>query len=231
MPDRTINWGADATEATYRTQDTDAVDGGGNFRVVEDMVAGTVLLEYDTANGWQVRAAVDLNNNDLSGVGQLNANNATVANTVDCTDLQSSSVDTGQINFTQANLNPSGSGADDIFFGDSGGTPVIYPTSDETGQLGISGLGWDIIYSYQFYDLSQNATLSDGGSTLEGLSTMGSPPDFCVECDDSGEVQATDVGSLSSWLFEVAKEQQQCIETLESIVEDLKNRVETLESA
>jgi len=230
MPDRTLNWGADGTEATYRTQDTDAASGGGNFVVVEDIVAGTVLLEYDTASGWQARASLDLNNNDLSGVGALNASNVTVANTVDCTDVQSSSVDTGSVNFTSANLDPSGSGANDIFFGGLSGVPVIYPTSDDTGQLGAAGLAWSDVRSYSFFDASSGTTLSDGGSALDGLATMGRPPDFCVECDDSGEVQATDIGSLSSWLFEVAKEQQQCIEALETTVEDLKNRVESLEN-
>ena len=51
MPDRTINWGDDATEASYQTQDTDAVNGGGTFVVVRDLGTDTIRLAWDPTGG------------------------------------------------------------------------------------------------------------------------------------------------------------------------------------
>lgn len=71
--ERRINWGTDATDATYRTGDDDT---NNRFIVAEDLDGGTVLLEWDEsansgAGGWVSRGAVDLDGNDLSGVGTL----------------------------------------------------------------------------------------------------------------------------------------------------------------
>lgn len=82
---RRINWGADATDARYRTEDT---GDGANFVVAEDLDGATVLLEWDTSvtpSEWKVRGPVEMNSNDVSGVGTLTANSvetdqATVAN-------------------------------------------------------------------------------------------------------------------------------------------------------
>jgi hypothetical protein len=69
MPDRTINWGDSATEATYQTGDDDPA-GGGNFVVARDTDGGVTLLEYDPAAGeWVSRGDVNLNGNDLSAGG------------------------------------------------------------------------------------------------------------------------------------------------------------------
>lgn len=69
MPDRTINFGADATDAAYALGDDDPT-GGGNFVVAEDLAGQTRLLEWVPAQStFAVRGTVDLNGNDLSGVG------------------------------------------------------------------------------------------------------------------------------------------------------------------
>lgn len=71
--DRRINWGADATDARYRTEDT---GNGANFVVAEDLDGQTVLLEYDdsaTPSEWKVRGPVEMNSNDISGVGTITA--------------------------------------------------------------------------------------------------------------------------------------------------------------
>jgi hypothetical protein len=74
MPDRTINFGESETEATYQIQDTDAVNGGGNFVVAKDTNANTVLLEYDPAiDTWEYAGDVDMNGGNVSGVGTLTA--------------------------------------------------------------------------------------------------------------------------------------------------------------
>lgn len=79
MPDRQIDYGEDATDATYRSGDAGGTTGGGNFVVAEDLDAGTVLLEYDqTANEWVSRGPVNLSGNDLAGVGDAGVSSVTV---------------------------------------------------------------------------------------------------------------------------------------------------------
>jgi len=50
MPDRTINFGESETEATYQMQDTDAVDGGGDFVLAKDTNNNRVLLKYNPSS-------------------------------------------------------------------------------------------------------------------------------------------------------------------------------------
>lgn len=69
--ERTLNWGADATDAQYRTGDDDAEN---RFVLVEDTDGGTILLEYDeTASEWVSRGPVNMSGNDVSNVGTLTA--------------------------------------------------------------------------------------------------------------------------------------------------------------
>lgn len=71
MAERRINWGADATDAQYRTGDDES---NNRFIVAEDLDAGTVLLEYDESAGeWVSRGAVNVDGNDVSNVGALDA--------------------------------------------------------------------------------------------------------------------------------------------------------------
>jgi len=89
--ERRINWGADATDATYRTGDDDA---NNRFIVVEDLDAGLVISEYDEATGDLVRRApIDMVGNDIKdgsttvydastttvGDGTTNADHASVS--------------------------------------------------------------------------------------------------------------------------------------------------------
>lgn len=74
MPERTIDWGgSDSPYETHVDRDND-----GRFVVADDTSGGTVLLEYDeSANngsgGWISRGPVDLDGNDISGVGELSS--------------------------------------------------------------------------------------------------------------------------------------------------------------
>jgi hypothetical protein len=69
--ERELIWGANATDAQWRTADD---SGSGNFVVAEDMDGGTVLLEYDTTAGeWVSRGPVNLSGNDVTNVGALDA--------------------------------------------------------------------------------------------------------------------------------------------------------------
>lgn len=70
--ERRINFGADATDARYAIEDT---GNGANFILARDTTGGTVLLEYDDAAGeWVNRGGVDMDGNDISNVGTVNAN-------------------------------------------------------------------------------------------------------------------------------------------------------------
>lgn len=72
MPDRRINFGADATEATYAMGDDDPA-GGGNFVLVEDLGGDVRLLEWVPAeSSFEVRGTVEMNGESLAGVGSLN---------------------------------------------------------------------------------------------------------------------------------------------------------------
>jgi hypothetical protein len=79
--ERRLNWGADATDAQYRTGDDAA---NNRFVLAEDLDGGTILLEYDeTASEWVSRGPVNLSGNDVSNVGTLSA---TAVNTESLTD-------------------------------------------------------------------------------------------------------------------------------------------------
>jgi len=68
---RRINWGADATDAKYRTEDTGTP---GDFVVAEDTDGNTVLLKYDdTAGEWVYGGPVNMSGSDISNVGQLSS--------------------------------------------------------------------------------------------------------------------------------------------------------------
>jgi len=58
MPDRTINFGDDETEATYRVRDDDPV-GGGDFILVEDLDGSIIPLKYNKPSG-KLEAAVGI---------------------------------------------------------------------------------------------------------------------------------------------------------------------------
>jgi hypothetical protein len=76
MAERRINWGADATDAQYRTGDDES---NNRFIVAEDLDAGTVLLEYDeSASEWVSRGSVNVDGNDVSNVGALDAQSASI---------------------------------------------------------------------------------------------------------------------------------------------------------
>jgi hypothetical protein len=77
MPERTIDWGGSSSPyVTY-------VDRDGNDRAVILDDGTTIFLEKDASDTWQFGSAVDLNTNDLSAVGALDATSASVTNEVD----------------------------------------------------------------------------------------------------------------------------------------------------
>jgi hypothetical protein len=77
MPD--INWGGDSSTAPFSSRLDEA---NGDLILAEDNSGGTVLLEYDGTT-WQYRGPVEMNGEDISGVGTLTATDATISGTVD----------------------------------------------------------------------------------------------------------------------------------------------------
>lgn len=72
--ERDLFWGADATDAQFRTGDDQPSD---RFVLLEDTDAGTILLEYDDAAGEYVyRGPVNMDGNALSGVSDLTVNSS-----------------------------------------------------------------------------------------------------------------------------------------------------------
>jgi len=80
--DRRINWGADATDARYRTEDT---GDGGNFVVAEDLDGNTVLLQWNPSTSpsqWEFAGKVDMGDNDLVNVNSLDAGEIAIGDTL-----------------------------------------------------------------------------------------------------------------------------------------------------
>ena len=77
MPD--INWGGDSSTAPFSSYLDEA---NGDLILAKDNSGGTVLLEYDGTT-WQYRGPVEMNGEDISGVGTLTATDVTVSGTVD----------------------------------------------------------------------------------------------------------------------------------------------------
>jgi hypothetical protein len=76
MPD--INWGGDSSTAPFSSRLDEA---NGDLILAEDNSGGTALLEYDGST-WQYRGPVEMNGEDISGVGTLTATGATISGTV-----------------------------------------------------------------------------------------------------------------------------------------------------
>jgi hypothetical protein len=70
--ERDLLWGADATDAQFRTGDDQPDD---RFVLLEDTDAGTILLEWDDAAGeFVARGTVNMDGNALDGVSDLTVN-------------------------------------------------------------------------------------------------------------------------------------------------------------
>jgi len=120
MPDRTIHFGESETEATYQIQDTDAVNGGGNFVVAKDTNANTVLLEYQPGSDtWQYAGDVDMGGGDITNVNGLTASSAIIGGTLTATDVNTDSVNTddGTIGGAPIMGMPSSSSSPNLSFG------------------------------------------------------------------------------------------------------------------
>jgi hypothetical protein len=86
MPD--INWGGDSSTAPFSSRLDEA---NGDLILAEDNSGGTVLLEYDGTT-WQYRGPVEVNGEDISGVGTLTATGVTVSGTVDASSVTADEV-------------------------------------------------------------------------------------------------------------------------------------------
>jgi hypothetical protein len=137
--ERRINFGADATDAKYRLEHDTT---NGKYVLAEDLDGGTVLLEWDEsansgAGGWVSRGAVDLNGNDLSGVGTLT----------------SAAVSTDNV----------GNGGSPVSFEDRPDLPVVASGSTSISANGVAALDTNSQYGSGGYTVLLSAT--DGDTT------------------------------------------------------------------
>lgn len=187
MPDRQIDYGEDATDATYRSGDAGGTTGGGNFVVVEDLDAGMVLFEWDeTAGEFVSRGPIDLSGNNLSGVA-----------TVSATDLEASNGITDAAGVTHtgelADIDDVGDGGGstievtteteltDAETNNPAGTTVVVPsnetitlTSDFATSLRVEGRG--------------NATIALGANEIELTDASAGLFDLVLTCDTSAKL-------------------------------------------
>lgn len=91
-----INWGGDETTAPF-TSELDETSG--NLVLAEDNDGNTVLLEWDGTT-WQYRGPIEMNGEDVSGVGTLTATDV-VADSVNTGDLTTDYI--GRADDTDAN--------------------------------------------------------------------------------------------------------------------------------
>jgi len=137
MPDRTINFGENESEATYQIQDTDGAAGGGNFVIAKDTNANTVLLQYNpSTDAWEYAGDVDMGGGDIMN-----------ANAIESTTVDSDAVGTPTIIDTEDGTNYD-VGDQLVGFGDSNGdgtyelpnaTDGIDVESVNTGEATIDG--------------------------------------------------------------------------------------------
>ena len=92
MPD--INWGGDSSTAPFSSRLDEA---NGDLILAKDNSGGTVLLEYDGST-WQYRGPVEMNGDDISGVGTLTATDVTVSGTVDAGAVSTGSLTSDSVN-------------------------------------------------------------------------------------------------------------------------------------
>ena len=77
--ERRIDWAPSGETPKYRTEDDDPA--GGNFVVAEDVSGSTVLLQWNDSNSrWEFAGNVDLGSNDLTNVGSISTDGATINN-------------------------------------------------------------------------------------------------------------------------------------------------------
>lgn len=103
MAERRINWGSDATDARYRTEDT---GDGADFVVAEDLDGGTLLLYWDdTAGEWKYGGPVNLQGADINSAGTVDAQtvNATelISSHATQTDFENATSTTGAIGYIE----------------------------------------------------------------------------------------------------------------------------------
>lgn len=132
------------------------------------------------------------------------------------------------LDFTGGILDPAGA-VDQLAFGTvDNGEPAIYPSSDNSGEVGgtvnSSRNAFSRMIAYEFVDADDGTLQPDGGSALSGLAEMSGVPGH-VKPDGGGVA----INQLSKWLFDVCKEQQQRLERAEERVDELEERIAALE--
>jgi len=193
MPD--INWGGDETTAPFSSRLDETA---GNFILAEDNDGSTVLLEWDGST-WQYRGPVEMNGEDISGVGTLTATDATVSGTVDAGAVNTGSVDTKLLS-SQTNQQP--------FITQPGGEVSVEQYVVSTTTTDILGTGDSAVLFVAGRRQGSNETFVDvliaiqsggGGPKVIGSDEFGTNPTRTY-----GNVGGTIPMSLSSGTYDVS---------------------------
>lgn len=153
--ERRLNWGADATDAKWRSEHDTA---NSKFILAEDLDGGTILLEYDeTASEFVSRGPVNLDGNDVTGVGALDA----------------TSVSTKESSTTEESWQPAGSRTtlsdDGSWSWFQGPRAIRYNGSADKTYLGYATTSGDVkITSYDHADGSTTTTTLQAGLQKDG---------------------------------------------------------------
>lgn len=203
--ERTLNFGADETDARWQMEDA---GDGGNFVLARDLDGSVVLLEYDSGNSeWVSRGPVNMSGNDLSNVGQIDATalstDTTSIDQLAAQLLKRSDQTISNNTLTKVTFDSAGLQSQDVLTVDTtnnkivvddGGTYLIHaqcrwadPTQDVRVKAQISINGGELRQSF-------NESLFDGASreqiqTAPAVDTLsqGDEIEFFVEQQGSGD--------------------------------------------
>jgi hypothetical protein len=169
MPD--INWGGDSSTAPFSSRLDEA---NGDLILAEDNSGGTVLLEYDGTT-WQYRGPVEMNGEDISGVGTLTATGATISGTVDAGAVETDKVNSRSYiaasDDAQSIIEAGTTG--DIYMLQSGATWDYVPPFDIPAGVSIHGLGNSSEYTPRGDNMAVFQKAGDGRVTLNRGVTIG----------------------------------------------------------
>jgi hypothetical protein len=130
--------------------------------------------------------------------------------------------------------------SDTLTFGATDGSePVLYPSSDNSGQLGgdigFSTLGFHDVQSHNFTTLTPEPLDGVDLGKLSGYSWR-EPPAYVAQKKDQDEgyrrrnpKRGVDLGQMANYLLEVCKSQQSRLEAAEARVDELEERLSALE--
>jgi len=203
--ERRLNWGADPTDATYRTGHD---IGNSKFKIVEDLDGNIVLLEWDeTAGEFVYRGPVNLNGEDItdSGTTVYDASTDTVGDGTTSADHQLVSTKSLIINQEIQGVSLT-SGFAQKFAGPTIVSPstatAIFSQDNELSRVTVYGEDADVdprnfldvvIYNSDLGEMSKIESDSFGGANSRSYSLSGDDLEVTISSGD-GDYEVVALG-------------------------------------